>query len=73
MQFSKEGSNQQSYPVIKPMNHNNDQLGMITLRIQEWHTYLGIHTNSSLIGFQVHSTRRISYLELETLPATQGQ
>ena len=39
----KEGRNHQPYPAMTPMNHNNDQRGIITLKKQ---TMAGTHTHT---------------------------
>lgn len=34
----KEGGEQQIYLALMPMDHSNDQHGVITLRVQQWRT-----------------------------------
>lgn len=37
--------------AVRSMNHNNDQYGMITLRVLQWQHTLAV-TNSTLIRFK---------------------
>jgi hypothetical protein len=46
----KEGSKQNAYPIMIPMNHNSDQHVKITLKVQSWHIYLD--GNQQLFGLK---------------------
>lgn len=55
MQASKGGkqSTDNLNTAVRSMNHNNDQYGMITLRVLQWQHTLAV-TNSTLIRFKAH-------------------
>lgn len=65
-QVPKQGNKQQSYLAMMPVNNNNDQHGMIVLRVI--HTLLVADT--SLIRGKTHTTQ--SCLGQETWATTQG-
>lgn len=63
----EEGSIQQPYPVMTPMDHNNGQDGTIILRVQQQHTYFD-GDEQLLIGRKAFSTRGKSCMVLEIQP-----
>lgn len=38
----REGSKQQPYPATMSINYNIDQHGMISTRVKQWHSYVGV-------------------------------
>lgn len=54
-----------SYPVVNPVNYNNNELSKISPKAQSWAKIFGV-TNSCLIELMSHSVGENSCLTLET-------